>query len=55
MVARIANVPMMYVVVVVDKDSNVEIFKTTKHREMMAKVRQVAADQKQYTVLRQAI
>lgn len=55
MVARIANVTTAYAVVVVDKKNKTEVYKTTDHAKMMAQVRQAAAEQKQYKVLRQAL
>lgn len=50
-----SKVPMAYAVVTVDKDNKIEIFKTTNHAKMLATVRKVSAEQKQYKVLRQAI
>lgn len=50
-----SKVPMVYAVVAVDKANNIEVFKTTNHAKMLATVRKVSAEQKQYKVLRQAI
>ena len=46
---------ILYAVITVDKNKNLNIFKTTNHAKMLDTVRQAAREQVQFKVLRQAV